>query len=80
VIKNTAKQLNRKIYTASTGFMDKGKDIGSGEVNFLKAPKIAVLFGEQTSSLSVVRSGIFSNSNFIIPSHNWEQNISKAST
>jgi hypothetical protein len=52
VIKNTAKQLNRKIYTASTGFMDKGKDIGSGEVNFLKAPKIAVLFGEQTSSLS----------------------------
>jgi hypothetical protein len=52
VIKNTANQLNRKIYTASTGFMDKGKDIGSGDVNFLKVPRIAVLFGEQTSSLS----------------------------
>jgi hypothetical protein len=52
VIKNTANLLNRKTYTASTGFMDKGKDIGSGDVNFLKAPKIAVLFGEQTSSLS----------------------------
>jgi len=32
--------------------MDKGKDLGSGDVNFLKAPRIAVLFGEQTSSLS----------------------------
>jgi hypothetical protein len=52
VVKTTANQLNRKIYTASTGFMDKGKDIGSGDVNFLKVPKIAVLFGEQTSSLS----------------------------
>lgn len=52
VIKNTANQLNRKIYTAATGFMDKGKDVGSSDVNFLKAPKIAVLVGEQTSSLS----------------------------
>jgi hypothetical protein len=32
--------------------MDKGKDAGSGSINFLKAPKIAVLIGEQTSSLS----------------------------
>jgi hypothetical protein len=52
IIRDLSKQLDRKIYSASTGFMDKGKDVGSGDVNFLKAPKIAVLFGEQTSSLS----------------------------
>lgn len=52
VVQTLARQLGRKIYTSSTGFMDKGKDVGSGDVNFLKPPKIAVLFGEQTSSLS----------------------------
>jgi hypothetical protein len=32
--------------------MDKGRDLGSGDVNFLKTPKVACLTGEQTSSLS----------------------------
>jgi hypothetical protein len=52
VVQSLAKQMGRKIFTTSTGFVDKGKDFGSGDVNFLKAPKIAVLIGEQTSSLS----------------------------
>lgn len=52
VVQTLAKQFERKIYTSATGFMDKGKDVGSSDVNFLRAPKIAVLFGEQTSSLS----------------------------
>ncbi|MBL0741721.1 M14 family metallopeptidase [Chryseolinea lacunae] len=52
VVVNAAKALDRKIYTATTGFADKGYDAGSPEVKFLKAPKIAVLFGEQTYSLS----------------------------
>jgi hypothetical protein len=47
-----ANDFKRKIYTATTGFVDQGKDLGSGELNFLKTPEIAVLFGEQTSSLS----------------------------
>ncbi len=51
-IKALAEKMGRKVYTTSTGFADKGKDFGSGSVNFLKAPNIAVLFGEQTSSLS----------------------------
>lgn len=51
-VQTLAKQLDRKAYTTATGFVDKGKDFGSGDVNFLKAPKIAVLIGEQTSSLS----------------------------
>ena len=50
IILTAAKELGRKIYTSTTGFMDIGKDVGSGDVNFLKAPKIAMLFGEQTSA------------------------------
>lgn len=51
-IQRMAGEMQRKIYTTTTGFVDKGKDFGSSEVAYLKAPKIAVLFGEQTSSLS----------------------------
>lgn len=52
LVQKLARESNRKIYTTTTGFVDTGKDFGSGYVEFLKAPKIAVLFGEQTSSLS----------------------------
>jgi hypothetical protein len=47
-----AREMDRKIFTSSTGFVDKGKDFGSGDVSFVKAPRVAVLMGEQTSSLS----------------------------
>ena len=52
VVQSVAKEKGRKIYTTTTGFVDKGKDFGSGYVNYIKAPKIAALFGEQTSSLN----------------------------
>lgn len=52
VIQSTAKEFGRNLFSSSTGFMEKGKDVGSGDVNFLKAPKIAALIGEQTYSLS----------------------------
>ncbi len=52
VVQGLAKEMGRKVYTTNTGFVDKGKDFGSGYVNYLKAPRIAVVFGEQTSSLS----------------------------
>ncbi len=52
VIQSIAKDADRKIYTTTTGFVDSGKDIGSSDVRLLKAPKVAVLIGEQTSSLS----------------------------
>jgi len=51
-IQTLAKQMDRKIYSSTTGFVDTGKDFGSGYVTYLKAPKVAVLTGEQTSSLS----------------------------
>jgi hypothetical protein len=53
VIQTLAKQMDRRIYTSSTGFVDTGKDFGSDYVSYLKAPRVAMLIGEQTSSLSV---------------------------
>ena len=44
--------MDRKVFTSATGFVSKGKDVGAEAVRYLKPPKIAVLFGEQTSSLS----------------------------
>jgi len=52
LIKKLATDKDRKIFTTTTGFVDRGKDFGSSSVGYLKAPKIAVLIGEQTSSLS----------------------------
>lgn len=52
VVVTLAKQLDRKIYTARTGFVEQGRDLGSGDLSLLKRPEIAVLFGEETSSLS----------------------------
>lgn len=52
LIQTMAKSADRRIFTTTTGFVDKGKDFGSSYVGFIKAPKVAVLFGEQTSSLN----------------------------
>ena len=51
-VQQIAKDLNRKIFTSATGFVSKGKDVGAEAVRYLKPPKVAVLFGEETSSLS----------------------------
>ena len=51
-IQQAARDMGRKIFTSATGFVSKGKDVGAEAVRYLKPPKIAVLFGQQTSSLS----------------------------
>ena len=51
LVQATAKSLGRKIYTTTTGFVDKGADFGSSDVSFLEPPKVALLGGDQTSSL-----------------------------
>jgi hypothetical protein len=38
------------VSVVETGFMDKGADFGSPDISFIKAPKVAMLSGEQTSS------------------------------
>jgi len=52
LIAKHAKTHNRSITAVYTGFSDSGLDLGSGDIERLKAPKIAVLAGDQTSSLS----------------------------
>lgn len=52
LVASLAKQLGRKVYTANTGFVEQGKDLGSGDLNYLKVPEVAALTGEETSPLS----------------------------
>ena len=51
VVQTTAKSLGRKIYASSTGFLDKGADFGSGDVNFIEPPVVGLVGGDQTSSI-----------------------------
>ena len=52
-VRELAEKKGRKIFTSATGFVSKGKDIGADDVKYLKPPKVAVLFGKETNSLSV---------------------------
>lgn len=51
LIQSTAKEFNRKVNAATSGFVDKGADLGSSELSYIKTPKVALLGGDQTSSL-----------------------------
>ncbi|KQR71814.1 M14 family metallopeptidase [Pedobacter sp. Leaf176] len=44
--------LNKPLQAISTGFVDKGKDFGSSVYPILKQPKIAVVSGNEVSSLA----------------------------
>lgn len=52
IIQTLATNYRRTLYTSTTGFVDKGKDFGSSEVAYLEAPKVAMLMGDGSSSLS----------------------------
>uniref|UniRef100_UPI0036DB3A64 hypothetical protein n=1 Tax=Devosia albogilva TaxID=429726 RepID=UPI0036DB3A64 len=45
-------QLNKPILAIATGFVDKGKDFGSSVYPILKQPKIAIVSGNEVSSLA----------------------------
>jgi len=51
IVQFIANSMGRKINAVTTGYVDKGSDFGSSEVNYLEPPKIALLGGDQTSSL-----------------------------
>lgn len=51
-VQTLAGKYGRHLFTATTGFVEKGIDFGSGDVNYLKAPRVALLGGDQTSSQS----------------------------
>ncbi|MBE0674479.1 MAG: zinc carboxypeptidase, partial [Bacteroidales bacterium] len=52
-VRETAEKAGIRLYTASTGFVETGKDFGSDYSGARKAPKIAMLGGEGTSAGSV---------------------------
>ena len=52
MIKEIATQLNHPVIPVSTGFAEKGPDLGSESLLLLKKPNIAVLTGENTSPYS----------------------------
>ncbi|NBW36979.1 MAG: zinc carboxypeptidase [Cytophagia bacterium] len=52
VVQTLATNYKRTLYTSTTGFVDKGKDFGSSEVAYLEPPKVAMLMGDGSSSLS----------------------------
>ncbi|MEQ9423428.1 MAG: M14 family metallopeptidase [Cyclobacteriaceae bacterium] len=51
-IRQAAVELEKSITTASTGFVDSGVDLGSNQVQYLRAPKVALLQGDAVSSLA----------------------------
>lgn len=51
VLSKLAESSFAEIDAIETGFMDKGPDVGSGDVRLIKAPKVALVTGEQASSL-----------------------------
>lgn len=50
IIRNSAIMFDRELTEAGSGWATSGTDLGSGRVHYLKAPKIALLTGKETSS------------------------------
>ncbi|ULQ53115.1 M14 family metallopeptidase [Flavihumibacter fluvii] len=53
VLNDAARQTGTTVYTVPSGFVDKGFDFGSDRVRIINAPKIALLTGDNISSLGV---------------------------
>lgn len=53
LIAETANMFGRKLVPLTSGFVDKGADIGSKEVHFISKPRIMLLTNEGTSSASM---------------------------
>ena len=52
VIRTAAENHSRSLFGASTGFVTSGSDFGSGNVEYIEHPEVAILLGEGTSSLN----------------------------
>ncbi|HYK76910.1 MAG TPA: M14 family metallopeptidase [Daejeonella sp.] len=51
-VTSLAKGLDVSLYPIASGFVDKGADLGSDKVRYIKRPKVALIGGEGVSSLS----------------------------
>ncbi|MGI9545891.1 MAG: M14 family metallopeptidase [Flavobacteriaceae bacterium] len=52
IIQNNAKKYRKELFGTKTGFVDDGRDLGSRHVKMLRKPKVAVISGTPTSTLS----------------------------
>jgi len=52
ILNDVATANSVEVEPVATGFMDKGPDFGSPDIKAIKTPKVALITGEQTSSLS----------------------------
>lgn len=50
LIRTSSKKFGRQLTALETGFMEAGPDVGSSDFVFIKAPRVALLGGDQTSS------------------------------
>ncbi len=50
IVKNAADEFNRELIPVASGYVESGKDFGSSSVRFVKAPKVALLAGDNTNS------------------------------
>ena len=49
IVNKACSMYNVQPYAVQTGFMDTGADFGSSDVHFIKAPKVALLTGNNVS-------------------------------
>jgi hypothetical protein len=52
ILNDLSTKYEVEIEAVSSGFMDKGPDFGSPDIRAIRAPKVALITGEQTSSLN----------------------------
>lgn len=52
VVHKMAKKHHKKLFAASTGFVEAGRDLGSRHVKMIKKPRVAVVSGGPTSTLN----------------------------
>lgn len=53
LVKAAAQHSGSRAYPINSGFVDKGFDFGSDRVRVINAPKVALLYGENVSSLAM---------------------------
>lgn len=52
-VRSAAAEQGARAFAASTGFVDEGPDLGSGDVTYLERPRVGVPFGSPASSSGV---------------------------
>jgi hypothetical protein len=78
-ILSIANRMNQSIVPVYTGFMDRGPDMGSSDISYLSAPKVATVMGEGVSVTSFGAMWHFLEQELKYPvSHIWSSDFGRA--